>query len=100
MINSRGATPVDARSRPGLHRPASREDLPAEFDIASRGRFATGALEGIGGETADDIVSEPEQLQVGGGMELGPALELRRTLGMLATGVTVITTQVAGEAHR
>jgi flavin reductase (DIM6/NTAB) family NADH-FMN oxidoreductase RutF len=90
---------MDAGFGPGHNRHVSSEDLPAEFDIALRGGFATGALEGIGDDTVYDTVPEPEQLQVGGGRELDPALEFRRTLGMFATGVTVITTQVAGEAH-
>jgi flavin reductase (DIM6/NTAB) family NADH-FMN oxidoreductase RutF len=44
-------------------------------------------------------VPEAEQLELGEGLEGDPALAFRRTLGMFATGVTVITTRVGDQAH-
>lgn len=76
----------------------STDSLPEEFGIALRGGFAVGALEGLGDSVFDEV-PEPEALEVGEGLDLDPAVEFRRTLGMFATGVTVITTQVGGEAH-
>lgn len=72
--------------------------LPEEFDIPLRGGFVTGAPQGIG-DADPEPFPEPEALEIGGGPDLDPALEFRRTLGMFATGVTVITTQAEGEAH-
>jgi flavin reductase (DIM6/NTAB) family NADH-FMN oxidoreductase RutF len=56
---------------------------PAEFDVP-----APDAGSGV-----------PEILETGFGPDSDPALEFRRTLGMFATGVTVITTQMDGQAH-
>src|ERR1051325_3380145 len=57
-------------------------ELPEEFAIAN-------APTGIG-ESVFEEAAPAEQLD---------AAEFRRTLGMFATGVTVITTQVAGQIH-
>jgi flavin reductase (DIM6/NTAB) family NADH-FMN oxidoreductase RutF len=44
-------------------------------------------------------VPEPEELELGEGLEGDPAVAFRRTLGMFATGVTVITTRAGDQVH-
>lgn len=76
----------------------SSHGLPEEFDVLLPGSFVTGAPQGIGDADLEPI-AEPETLETAEGLELDPAIAFRRTLGMFATGVTVITTQSGGEAH-
>ena len=71
--------------------------LPGEFDVVLRGGFAPGALEGLGDSAFDDI-PDAEQIDVGD-LEGDPAIAFRRTLGMFATGVTVLTTRVGEKVH-
>jgi flavin reductase (DIM6/NTAB) family NADH-FMN oxidoreductase RutF len=64
---------------------------PPEFQIP-----LSGAPEGIGESFLDEApVVEPLDIGEGG----DPALEFRKTLGMFATGVTVVTTQVGEQLH-
>ena len=70
---------------------------PREFDIALPGGFAPGGLEGLGDSAFDDVPNA-EQIDVGD-LEGDPAIAFRRTLGMFATGVTVLTTRVGEKAH-
>lgn len=58
-------------------------ELPQEFAIAT-------APEGIGESAFDELVPAAEQLD---------ALEFRRTLGMFATGVTVLSTRAGEQIH-
>jgi flavin reductase (DIM6/NTAB) family NADH-FMN oxidoreductase RutF len=44
-------------------------------------------------------VPDHEELELGEGLEGDPAIAFRRTLGMFATGVTVLTTRVGGQVH-
>jgi flavin reductase (DIM6/NTAB) family NADH-FMN oxidoreductase RutF len=46
-----------------------------------------------------DVVPVSEALELGEGLEGDPALAFRRTLGMFATGVTVLTTRVGEQVH-
>ena len=69
---------------------------PREFDLQLRG-FSPGALEGLGDSAFDDI-PDSEQIDVGD-LEGDPSIALRRTLGMFATGVTVLTTRVGEQVH-
>jgi flavin reductase (DIM6/NTAB) family NADH-FMN oxidoreductase RutF len=70
---------------------------PEEFDIKLPGGFAPGALEGLGDSAFDDI---PDSEQIDSGdLEGDPAVAFRRTLGMFATGVTVLTTRVGEQVH-
>jgi flavin reductase (DIM6/NTAB) family NADH-FMN oxidoreductase RutF len=70
--------------------------VPTEFDVTLR-RVAVGvAPDGIG-ETIFDEEQAPELMEVADGADA--AVEFRRTLGMFATGVTVITTRVGDQAH-
>ena len=76
------------------HRP---DPPPAEFDVPVAGTVP-GAPAGTGGHALDQV-AELEALETGSGSDSDPAIEFRRTLGMFATGVTVITTQMNGQAH-
>ena len=46
-----------------------------------------------------DVVPVSETLELGEGLEGDPAVAFRRTLGMFATGVTVLTTRVGEQVH-
>ncbi len=70
---------------------------PEEFDITLRGGFAPGALEGLGDSVFDDVPTS-EGLDVGD-LEGDPAVAFRRTLGMFATGVTVLAVRVGEHVH-
>jgi flavin reductase (DIM6/NTAB) family NADH-FMN oxidoreductase RutF len=69
---------------------------PPEFDLAVR-TVLPGLVEGI--ESPFDDVPEPELLESGSGLHSDPSIEFRRTLGMFATGVTVITTLFEDQVH-
>ena len=56
-----------------------------------------GALEGLGDSAFDDVPVS-EQIDVGD-LDGDPAIAFRRTLGMFATGVTVLTTRVGDQVH-
>lgn len=66
-------------------------DPPSEFAMAS-------APEGIG-ETLWEEVALPELMEAAAGADSDTAVEFRRTLGMFATGVTVITTLLEEQIH-
>ena len=67
-------------------------ELPEEFDVP----LTVGA--GLSGGTPFDELPRAESLDVGE-LEGDPALAFRRTMGMFATGVTVITTWRDGQVH-
>jgi len=46
-----------------------------------------------------DVAPLSEALELGEGLEGDPAVAFRRTLGMFATGVTVLSTRVADQVH-
>ena len=69
---------------------------PQEFDLTLPG-FSPGALEGLGDSAFDDVPAS-EAIDVGD-LEGDPALAFRRTLGMFATGVTVLTTRKGDQVH-
>ena len=75
---------------------SSQGPPPEEFELALPG-FAPGALAGLGDSVFDDVPLA-EALDVG---DVGddPALAFRRTLGMFATGVTVLTTRNGEQVH-
>lgn len=64
---------------------------PSEFAMAS-------APEGIG-ESLWEEVTLPELMEAAAGADSDTAVEFRRTLGMFATGVTVITTLLDEQIH-
>jgi flavin reductase (DIM6/NTAB) family NADH-FMN oxidoreductase RutF len=70
--------------------------VPGEFDVYVQGIAVGAAPDGIGESFFDEPVTV-EELETVGGED--PALEFRRTLGMFATGVTVITTRVGEVVH-
>ncbi len=71
------------------------EAPPTEFDLPVHGGFAP-----IGfGETFPGDTPDAEELEIAGEPGQDPAAAFRRTLGMFATGVTVITTQDADQVH-
>jgi flavin reductase (DIM6/NTAB) family NADH-FMN oxidoreductase RutF len=68
---------------------------PREFEIAMES--AIGAPEAFG--ASYDVAPASEALELGEGLEGDPALAFRKTLGMFATGVTVLTTRVGEQVH-
>jgi flavin reductase (DIM6/NTAB) family NADH-FMN oxidoreductase RutF len=90
----RGAPPSAGAPR---QNPAHME-LPQEFDLSMAGIAFAGAPEGIG-ESVLDAIPEPELLETAAGAGVDPALEFRKTLGMFATGVTIVTTRVGDQVH-
>src|ERR671921_293411 len=71
---------------------------PSEFDLPLSGTAVWAGPEGIGDSRFDDV---PAPVAVELPPELGddPRIALRRTLGMFATGVTVITTRERDQVH-
>jgi len=70
--------------------------VPEEFDLAVRAGKRAEPTEGI--ESPFDV-PEPEALQLGSEAGADPAVEFRRTLGMFATGVTVVTVHEGDRVH-
>jgi flavin reductase (DIM6/NTAB) family NADH-FMN oxidoreductase RutF len=73
------------------------ESPPREFELTLSGGFAPGALDGHGDPALAGIPSD-EPIDIGD-LEGDPAIAFRRTLGMFATGVTVLTTRVGDQVH-
>lgn len=69
---------------------------PVEFDLRLP---AISVMPGAIGETFLDDIPEEERIEIAGEPGQDPAVAFRRTLGMFATGVTVITTQVGDQVH-
>jgi flavin reductase (DIM6/NTAB) family NADH-FMN oxidoreductase RutF len=68
---------------------------PSEFNLPLAGVAVWAGPEGIG-ETPFDEAPAPEALDIEGD---DPRIALRRTLGLFATGVTIITTRVGEQVH-
>jgi flavin reductase (DIM6/NTAB) family NADH-FMN oxidoreductase RutF len=68
---------------------------PQEFEVAMEGAIAAPEAFGASFEAAPG----DEGLELGEGLEGDPAVAFRRTLGMFATGVTVLTARVAEQVH-
>jgi len=68
---------------------------PSEFNLPLAGVAVWAGPEGIG-ETPFDEAPAPERLDIEGD---DPRVALRRTLGLFATGVTIITTRVGEQVH-
>ena len=68
---------------------------PSEFNLPLSGVAVTAGPDGIG-ETPFDDGPRAEALEIEGD---DPRVALRRTLGMFATGVTIITTRVGEQVH-
>jgi flavin reductase (DIM6/NTAB) family NADH-FMN oxidoreductase RutF len=72
-----------------------RSPEPEEFEVALES--AISAPEAFG--ASFDAAPLAETLELGVGLEGDPALAFRRTLGMFATGVTVLTTRMGETVH-
>ena len=68
---------------------------PEEFQVAISGAIA--APEAFG--ASFDVAPPTAELELGAGLEGDPAVAFRRTLGMFATGVTVLTTRLGDQVH-
>jgi flavin reductase (DIM6/NTAB) family NADH-FMN oxidoreductase RutF len=77
---------------------SERPTPPSEFDLPLSGTAVWAGPDGLGDSSFDDV---PEHAPVELPPELGddPRIALRRTLGMFATGVTVITTRERDQVH-
>jgi flavin reductase (DIM6/NTAB) family NADH-FMN oxidoreductase RutF len=75
-----------------LSRPA---EIPKEFEIAIEDAIA--APEAFG--ASFDAIPPAGELELGAGLEGDPAIAFRRTLGMFATGVTVLTARTGETVH-
>jgi len=71
------------------------ESQPPEFEVAMASAIASAEAFGA----SYDVAPMSEALELGEGLEGDPALAFRRTLGMFATGVTVLTTRVGEQVH-
>ena len=69
---------------------------PIEFDLRLP---AISVMPGAIGETFLDDIPPEEHIEIAGEPGQDPAIAFRRTLGMFATGVTVITTKVGDQVH-
>jgi flavin reductase (DIM6/NTAB) family NADH-FMN oxidoreductase RutF len=70
-------------------------EVPEEFEITLASAISAPEAFGASFERAPAT----EELELGGGLEGDPALAFRRTLGMFATGVTVLTTRSGDQVH-
>ena len=68
---------------------------PQEFEVDIGG--AISAPEAFG--ASFDVAPASDALELGEGLEGDPALAFRKTLGMFATGVTVLTTRIGEQVH-
>ncbi|HEV8565085.1 MAG TPA: flavin reductase [Actinomycetota bacterium] len=75
--------------------PGSEEAPPKEFEVPVSG-VVSGAPE-IAESPFEDVPEEP--LEIAGEEGDDPAIAFRRTLGMFATGVTIVTTQAGDQVH-
>ncbi len=71
------------------------DSRPPEFEVAIAG--AISGPEAFG--ASFDVAPSAHALELGEGLEGDPALAFRKTLGMFATGVTVLTTRVGEQVH-
>jgi flavin reductase (DIM6/NTAB) family NADH-FMN oxidoreductase RutF len=68
---------------------------PQEFEVAIGSAMAAPEAFGASFEATPPV----HEFELGEGLEGDPAIAFRRTLGMFATGVTVLTTRVAEQVH-
>src|ERR671912_2617642 len=71
---------------------------PSEFDLPLSGTAVWAGPDGIGDSQFDDVPA-PHELELPPELGDAPRIALRQTLGMFATGVTVITTKVGDQVH-
>ena len=75
-----------------------RPTPPSEFDLPLSGTAVWGGPDGLGDVSFDDL-PEPTPLELPAALGDDPRIALRKTLGMFATGVTVITTREGDQVH-
>src|SRR5215470_11055247 len=80
---------------PPRHNSAMERAAPEEFEVAIGGAIA--APEAFG--SSFEAAPATDELELGVGLEGDPAIAFRRTLGMFATGVTVLTTRSRESVH-
>jgi flavin reductase (DIM6/NTAB) family NADH-FMN oxidoreductase RutF len=71
---------------------------PSEFDLPLSGTAVWAGPDGLGDSSFDDL-PEPTPLELPAALGDDPRIALRKTLGMFATGVTVITTREGDQVH-
>ena len=71
---------------------------PSEFDLPLSGTAVWAGPEGLGDSSFDDVPA-PRTVELPAELGDDPRVALRRTLGMFATGVTVITTRERDQVH-
>jgi flavin reductase (DIM6/NTAB) family NADH-FMN oxidoreductase RutF len=71
---------------------------PSEFDLPLSGTAVYAGPEGMGDSSFDDV-PEPSTVELPAALGDDPRIALRRTLGMFATGVTIITTREGDQVH-
>ena len=72
------------------------DEAPVEFDLPVHGGFAPLGI----GETEPGDIPDAQELEIAGEPGQDPVAAFRKTLGMFATGVTVVTTQDCGRDCR
>ena len=78
---------------------SARPTPPSEFDLPLSGTAVWAGPEGIGDDSRFDDEPPPQAPEVPAELGDDPRVALRRTLGMFATGVTVITTREGDQVH-
>jgi flavin reductase (DIM6/NTAB) family NADH-FMN oxidoreductase RutF len=71
---------------------------PSEFDLPLSGTAVWAGPDGLGDSSFDDVPA-PRAVELPAELGDDPRIALRRTLGMFATGVTVITTREVDQVH-
>src|ERR671910_131112 len=77
---------------------SERPTPPSEFDLPLSGTAVWAGPDGLGDSTFDDVPA-PQAVELPAELGDDPRVALRRTLGMFATGVTVITTRERDQVH-
>jgi flavin reductase (DIM6/NTAB) family NADH-FMN oxidoreductase RutF len=75
-----------------------RPTPPSEFDLPLSGTAVWAGPDGLGDSSFDDVPA-PQAVELPAELGDDPRIALRRTLGMFATGVTVITTREGDQVH-
>src|ERR671917_318223 len=77
---------------------SARPTPPSEFDLPLSGTAVWAGPDGLGDSSFDDV-PPPQAVELPPELGDDPRIALRRTLGMFATGVTVITTREGDKVH-
>jgi flavin reductase (DIM6/NTAB) family NADH-FMN oxidoreductase RutF len=78
--------------------PGTPESPPNEFDLPLSGNAVWAGPDGMGDSSFDDVPA-PQAVELPPELGDDPRIALRRTLGMFATGVTIITTREGDQVH-